>query len=113
MTAALTLRRLATRTALLLWPPFTAAQEVVRNDLFEDAATIALTSMHAKGDESPLVNRDAVLWTDAELPPLGHRCRATTAGYSDKTGFVYRCACGAIRGDGMFAVWVERNTRRR
>lgn len=58
-----------------------------------------------------MVHRDEVPWFEAEKPPRGHRCRAATVGYSRGVGFVYRCACGAIRGAGFDNVWVDRNSR--
>ena len=53
---------------------------------------------------------DGISWADAPVPPRLHRCKAQTQGLLS-SGWVYRCACGAISSDGRWGS--RRNSRRR
>ena len=57
-----------------------------------------------------LEDLNGVSWSDAPVPPRWHRCKAQTQGLLP-TGWVYRCACGAISSDARW--WSQRNSRRR
>lgn len=61
------------------------------------------------GSLQRLEDLDGVHWSDAPVPPRWHRCKAQTQGLLP-TGWVSRCACGAISKDGRW--WSRRNSRR-
>lgn len=56
-------------------------------------------------------HRGGVSWYDAPVPRRWHRCRPQNRAYFAASGYVERCACGAIRGN--FGPWAERNSRLR
>lgn len=56
-------------------------------------------------------NLDGIGWLEAAVPARRHHCQPQTRGFIRPSGYVERCACGAVgRGDG---IWIERNIRRR
>ncbi len=58
-------------------------------------------------------NLGGVSWHDAPIPRRWHRCGAQSRALFS-SGYVERCACGAIRANRFLgSCWLERNTRRR
>jgi hypothetical protein len=110
MNIATIVRRCAATVASALWPPFRQPQQAARPDLFEDAAPIALLNMQAKGANRLVVHRDSTPWSQAARPWPGHRCRTQTVALIGESTFVYRCACGATRGEPPRDLWVDRNS---
>lgn len=54
---------------------------------------------------------DGVPWWEAPLPSKRHQCVRQTYAWSGYFNSIERCACGAIRRDGRFGVWDQRNER--
>lgn len=54
---------------------------------------------------------DGVPWNEAPMPPWLHRCKVQTYGYTGYFTLIERCACGAIRMNGLG--WHRKNERRK
>lgn len=68
-------------------------------------------SRFQRDEETGNSHRDGVPWYQAVVPPVIHDCSVQTIGLTTSGSFVSRCACGAIRGEGLHGMWVERNSR--
>jgi hypothetical protein len=64
-----------------------------------------------ESDTGYLESLGGVLWNDARLPYLRHRCSAQTRGWFG-LNYTERCACGAVRFSHQ-GPWAERNQTRK
>lgn len=107
------MRAIVNRIAAVLWPAWQTPRD---SDLLDDFEREARVEMKVRllRDHPPsaiLRHRDEIAWWQAPIPWPWHCCLTQTIGYGLRFGFVYRCACGAIRGEPPYDTWIERNTR--